>query len=501
MLSFIARRLGLLIPTFFGVTLLTFALIRLIPGDPVEVMMGERRVDPQMHAEALHRLGLDKPLYQQYLDYVGNLAQGNLGESLTTREGVWHEFLTLFPATLELSLAAMLFAGTFGLLAGVIAALKRGSLFDHGVMTVSLAGYSMPIFWWGLILIMLFSVSLGWTPVSGRLDLLYDIEPKTGFMLIDTLLSDEQGSFLDAVRHLILPAIVLGTIPLAVIARMTRSAMLEVLREDYVRTARAKGLSPAGGLRARPAQRADSGADGIRPAGRHAARRRGADRNHLLLAGHRQVADRRHQPSRLPGGAERHPAGRHPGHPGQFRRGHPLRPGQPAHSPPTLRSQPMNAMHNAPASDPSLVYPSPLKEFWQSFAHNKGALGGLLFMLLIVFCALFAPWVAPYDPSEQFRDFLLTPPSWLEGGQARFLLGTDELGRDLLSRLIHGARLSLLIGLSSVVISLIPGILLGLLAGFSPNRAGPLIMRLMDIMLALPSLLLAVAIVAILGRA
>lgn len=177
MLSFIARRLGLLIPTFFGVTLLTFALIRLIPGDPVEVMMGERRVDPQMHAEALHRLGLDKPLYQQYLDYVGNLAQGNLGESLTTREGVWHEFLTLFPATLELSLAAMLFAGTFGLLAGVIAALKRGSLFDHGVMTVSLAGYSMPIFWWGLILIMLFSVSLGWTPVSGRLDLLYDIEP------------------------------------------------------------------------------------------------------------------------------------------------------------------------------------------------------------------------------------------------------------------------------------------------------------------------------------
>lgn len=245
MLSFIARRLGLLIPTFFGVTLLTFALIRLIPGDPVEVMMGERRVDPQMHAEALHRLGLDKPLYQQYLDYVGNLAQGNLGESPTTREGVWHEFLTLFPATLELSLAAMLFAGTFGLLAGVIAALKRGSLFDHGVMTVSLAGYSMPIFWWGLILIMLFSVSLGWTPVSGRLDLLYDIEPKTGFMLIDTLLSDEQGSFLDAVRHLILPAIVLGTIPLAVIARMTRSAMLEVLREDYVRTARAKGLSPA----------------------------------------------------------------------------------------------------------------------------------------------------------------------------------------------------------------------------------------------------------------
>lgn len=245
MLAFIARRLGLLIPTFFGVTLLTFALIRMIPGDPVEVMMGERRVDPVMHAEAMERLGLNKPLYAQYFAYIGQLARGDLGQSLRTRESVWSEFTTLFPATLELALAALLFAGTLGLIAGVIAALKRGSLFDHGVMGISLAGYSMPIFWWGLLLIMFFSVWLSWTPVSGRIDLLYDIPPVTGFMLIDTLLADEPGAFADALHHLILPAIVLGTIPLAVIARMTRSAMLEVLREDYVRTARAKGLSPA----------------------------------------------------------------------------------------------------------------------------------------------------------------------------------------------------------------------------------------------------------------
>ena len=245
MLSFIARRLGLLIPTFFGVTLLTFALIRMIPGDPVEVMMGERRVDPQMHAEAMERLGLNKPLYAQYIDYISQLAQGDLGESLRTRTPVWDEFTTLFPATLELTLAALLFSGTLGVIAGVVAALKRGSLFDHGVMGISLTGYSMPIFWWGLLLIMFFSVWLGWTPVSGRIDLLYDIPPVTGFMLIDSLLSGEEGAFVDALRHLILPAIVLGTIPLAVIARMTRSAMLEVLREDYVRTARAKGLSPA----------------------------------------------------------------------------------------------------------------------------------------------------------------------------------------------------------------------------------------------------------------
>jgi dipeptide transport system permease protein len=244
MFSFIARRVGLLIPTFFGITLLTFALIRMIPGDPVEVMMGERKVDPEMHAQAMERLGLNKPLYMQYLDYIGNLAQGDLGESLRTRTSVWKEFTTLFPATLELAFAALIIAGTLGVLAGVVAALKRGSLFDHGVMGISLVGYSMPIFWWGLILIMFFSVGLGWTPVSGRIDLLYDVPPVTGFMLIDTLLSEEEGAFLDALHHMILPAIVLATIPLAVIARMTRSAMLEVLREDYVRTARAKGLSP-----------------------------------------------------------------------------------------------------------------------------------------------------------------------------------------------------------------------------------------------------------------
>ncbi|QMV62576.1 dipeptide transport system permease protein [Ectopseudomonas oleovorans] len=245
MLSFIARRLGLLIPTFFGVTLLTFSLIRLIPGDPVEVMMGERRVDPELHAQAMERLGLNKPLYAQYLDYIGQLATGDLGKSLRSNDGVWSEFITLFPATVELALAALLFAGTLGVIAGVIAALKRGSLFDHGIMGISLTGYSMPIFWWGLLLIMFFSTGLGWTPVSGRNDLLFDIPPVTGFMLIDTLLSDEPGAFVDALHHLILPAIVLGTIPLAVIARMTRSAMLEVLREDYIRTARAKGLSPA----------------------------------------------------------------------------------------------------------------------------------------------------------------------------------------------------------------------------------------------------------------
>jgi dipeptide transport system permease protein len=155
------------------------------------------------------------------------------------------EFLTLFPATLELSFFAMLFAVAVGVPAGAIAAVKRGSFFDQALMTISLFGYSMPIFWWGLLLIMFVSVRLGLLPVSGRIDLInYYFDQPTGFMTIDAALSDQPGAFLDALKHLVLPAIVLGTVPLGVIARMTRSSMLEVLNEDYVRTARAKGLSP-----------------------------------------------------------------------------------------------------------------------------------------------------------------------------------------------------------------------------------------------------------------
>ncbi len=154
------------------------------------------------------------------------------------------EFFILFPATLELSLVAMLFAIAIGMPAGILAGIRRGSALDHSVMGIALTGYSMPIFWWGLLLIIFFSGTLGWTPVSGRIEVRYFIEPVTGFLLIDTLLSGEKGAFTSAARHLILPVVALGTIPLAVIARQTRSAMLEVLGEDYVRTARAKGLPP-----------------------------------------------------------------------------------------------------------------------------------------------------------------------------------------------------------------------------------------------------------------
>lgn len=244
MLGFIFRRVSLLIPAFLGVTLLTFSLIRLVPGDPIEILLGEHGIDPARHAALRADLGLDKPLLEQYEIYIGDVIRGDLGRSIVTKEPVLKEFLTLFPATIELSVCAILFAVFVGLPVGIIAAVRRGSIFDYSAMAISLTGYSMPIFWWALLLILAFSVHLGWTPVSGRMSAIYFVEPTTGFMLIDSLMSDEPGAFLDAVRHLILPAIALGTIPLATIARMTRSSMLEVLNEDYIRTARAKGLSP-----------------------------------------------------------------------------------------------------------------------------------------------------------------------------------------------------------------------------------------------------------------
>ena len=244
MLRLLARRLALIVPTFIGVTLLGFLLIHSIPGDPVEVRVGERGISPERLAYFRHELGLDQPLWKQFVDYQGQLLQGDLGRSVVTQESVWTEFKTFFPATLELGVCALVFAIVVGLPLGVMAAVRRGSALDYGLIGISVTGASMPIFWWGLMAVLVFSVALGWTPVSGRIDDLFYIEPRTGFLLIDTWFSDEPGAFRSAVRHLILPAIVLGTVPLATIARMTRSAMLEVLGEDYVRTARAKGLAP-----------------------------------------------------------------------------------------------------------------------------------------------------------------------------------------------------------------------------------------------------------------
>ena len=243
MFRYLLRRVALIIPTFVGVTFLSFVLIHLVPGDPIEVRVGERGIAPERLAAFRHEYGLDQPLWKQFAAYEAQVARGDLGTSVVTKQPVLGEFFTLFPATIELGVSAMLFAVVLGLPLGVLAAVRRGSALDYGLMSLSVTGASMPIFWWGLMMILVFSVGLGWTPVAGRISDLYYVEPWTGFMLIDAWFSDDAGAVRSALSHLILPTIVLGTIPLATIARMTRSSMLEVLGEDYVRTARAKGLS------------------------------------------------------------------------------------------------------------------------------------------------------------------------------------------------------------------------------------------------------------------
>lgn len=242
MISFILKRILMVIPTFIAITLITFVLVHLIPGDPIEIRMGERGVDPQMHAEMMRQLGLHLPLPEQYWNYIKGIFQGDLGKSFRNNEPVLKEFFTLFPATMELAFFALLWSLFLGIILGVIAAIKKESWFSHFISGLSLTGYSMPIFWWGLILIIYVAEPLG-LPRGARLPSEFWIDFDTGFMLIDTWRSDEPGAFLAAVKSLILPAIVLGTIPLAVVTRMTRSSMLEVLGEDYIRTAKAKGLN------------------------------------------------------------------------------------------------------------------------------------------------------------------------------------------------------------------------------------------------------------------
>lgn len=237
------KRLWQSLPTLFLVSVVAFSLIRLLPGDPVLLMLGERGASPEVVAELRSELGLDRPLFTQYFKFVSQALKGDLGRSIVSKRSVTEEFMGRFPATVELGFFALCFAVFVGVPLGIFAAIKRSTLWDRFLMGLSLFGYSMPIFWWGLLLILVFSVGLGWTPVSGRINPVFDVDPWSGFLLIDVWVRGAGwNGFVSALNYLILPAFVLGTVPMAAIARMTRSSLLEVLKEDYVRTAKAKGL-------------------------------------------------------------------------------------------------------------------------------------------------------------------------------------------------------------------------------------------------------------------
>jgi peptide/nickel transport system permease protein len=243
MLRFVVRRLLLLVPILIGVSLLVFGWIRALPGSPAEALLGEHAT-PQAVAQIRRQYGLDKPIYAQYWNYVKTLASGNLGTSITTQRTVTYEIGHRFPATVELALAAMLFSILVGVPIGFLAAKRYGSIFDHASLVGSLIGISIPIFFLGLLLKWAFAVKLGWLPSIGREDVLATRSHPTNLYVLDAIVTGDPGALWDAIKHLILPAIALGSIPLAVVARITRAAVLDVQNEDYVRTARAKGLRP-----------------------------------------------------------------------------------------------------------------------------------------------------------------------------------------------------------------------------------------------------------------
>ncbi len=258
MFSYAVRRILGLIPVLFGVSLLVFMIPRLVPGDPATIMLGERASEVDK-ARLREQMGLNNPLFlnfgevgergvasifdTQYFSFMGDALRLDFGRSIYSFIPVTSGLMQRFPATLELAVFAMLFAVLVGIPLGVIAALRRGTFIDTTVTVIALAGVSFPVFWLGIIFIYVFAVNLGWLPSSGRIGVTMSIQDGTGLYVLDGLLQGRMDFMIDALRHLVMPAIAVGTIPLAIVVRMTRSSMLEVMGQDYIRTARAKGLA------------------------------------------------------------------------------------------------------------------------------------------------------------------------------------------------------------------------------------------------------------------
>jgi peptide/nickel transport system permease protein len=243
MISYILRRLVLLIPVLIGMSIVVSLIIYAIPGDPAKMMLGEK-ASPESLNELRDRLGLNDPWYKQYFNYMGKVVTGDFGTSIKTKNPIIEEIFPYLAATFELTLFSMLIAVFFGMNFGIIAAWRQNSWPDYMLMIVALVGVSMPVFWLGLMEQLFFSLKLGWFPTMGRMSTRDPIDTITNLYLIDTLLTLNWNGFVQSIRHLILPAFALATIPMAIIARISRTSMLEVMRSDYVRTAKAKGLLP-----------------------------------------------------------------------------------------------------------------------------------------------------------------------------------------------------------------------------------------------------------------
>jgi peptide/nickel transport system permease protein len=242
-LTLLAKRILVAIPTLISLTLVVFLMVKAIPGDPALMLLGEH-ADKESLEHTRHELGLDRPWYVQYGTFVKKLVVDfDLGRSLSTQEDIASVIKQKFPATIELAVAGMFFAALIGIPTGLLAAIRPGTLIDFSSMSVAMVGVSMPIFWLALVLTWIFGLELGWFPISGRLGIDFYYEPVTGLVFVDAVIARDWAMLRDALWHIVLPGIALGTIPMAFLARITRAAMLEVVQQDYVRTAKAKGVS------------------------------------------------------------------------------------------------------------------------------------------------------------------------------------------------------------------------------------------------------------------
>ena len=454
MLDYLIRRVTGTIPVLLAVSAFVFLFVHLLPGDPARLVAGPDATQQDIAAVRAD-MGLDRPLIAQYARYLGQTAQFNLGRSIKTHQTVAELIGERFMPTLLLTVFAMLWSVIVGIGIGVLSGVKRGRWPDQVSMVFAISGVSFPGFWLGLLLIDLFSVRLGWLPTGGY------------------------GTW----QNFVLPAFTLGTAVAAVMARFTRSAFVEITAEDYVRTARAKGVPERGVVWKHTLRNAlipvitltglqfgfllgrrDRGGDGVR------------------LAGPRAPAGRQCRLSRLPGDPGGDPAVLLRVRADQPDRRSALRRGEPGDPP---------AMSDIALAAPSLRSPS--AEFWRRFRRKRVAVVSGCVILALILSAVAAPWIAPYGPATPDYDNVLAGPSW------QHLCGTDTFGRDILSRILWGGRISLTVGFVSVALGGMVGVALGLISGFFGGVWDSLIMRLMDVLLAFPGILLAIGVVALLG--
>ena len=493
MLRFIVKRSAFMLLMVAGLLAITFTISHVAPGDPARLAAGPNATEAMVQTLRAE-YGMDKPVVAQFGGYLAGVVQGDLGRSITTTRPVFQDLLRYFPATLELVCFAILLSIVGGVALGTLAAATQNRWPDHLIRLLSTSGVAFPMFSLGLLLKYAFAQHLEWLPLGGRLDMLaFPPDTITGFYTIDSLLHGDVDTFLSALSYMLLPALALSFPALASIIRVNRAEMLEVLRQDYIVAARARGAL-ARDRQVRAAQRHAAHAGHDRPALRLDAGRHGADRIGVRLARHRPVRGAGHHEFRLPAHHGRDAGAGRELHAHQLRHRHHLRPAGPARPAAGLSTMSTTALPTSPDARHGLG--RQLRLYASTFARNKSAMLGLVIVVGFLLVALFAPWLAPYPEDAAGSIKLaqkLLPPS------SAHWFGTDEMGNDVFSRVILGARTSLQIGLTITVIAALIGVPLGVIAGYFGGRVQECIMRVTDIFLSVPGLVLAIAIVGALG--